>query len=251
MREQLPKILKCSWESTRSAGVNEHQPCPKLIVGLLTQTLQLMGKEHLVLQLSTGLWRNTSSKPRKHPYTTQAVPQFGKSLESRSGEGGAAAGLVPRAKMHQAQTMECVTGPLSTAGLKSQAARLEVSGMGQTMQTANCSWRYIVSWKNQDTGTVWVTWLGMKQLAKWKRNTTTNPRTAKMPVGFNMGKVHAKGHVLERLYRRRLPSQLWWSSISEWREQWQCPKSQLSPRHQPTPIWSSQPLKQANWHDLS
>lgn len=49
MREQLPKIPKCPRESTGSARVSEHQPRPKRILGLLTQTLQLMGKEHLVL----------------------------------------------------------------------------------------------------------------------------------------------------------------------------------------------------------
>lgn len=42
-----------------------------------------------------------------------------------------------------------------------EATRLEVSGMGLTKQTESCSWRHIVSWKEQDTGTVWVTWLGL------------------------------------------------------------------------------------------
>lgn len=41
-------------------------------------------------------------------------------------------------------------------------------------------------------------------MSKWGENTTANPRTAKMPAGFNMGKVHAKGHVLERIYKRRV-----------------------------------------------
>lgn len=207
LREQLPKIPKCPWESTRSARVSEHQPHPKHILGLLTQGKRTFGAT------STGPWRNTSSKPRKHPYTTQAVPQLGKSLEGTSGKGGAAAGLVPTAKMHQAQTTECVTGPLSTAGLKPRATRLEVSGMSQSIQTASCSWRHFVSWKNQDTGTVWVTWLGLgheaivKMGRKYNCKSTKCKKTCKSPAGFNMGKVHAKGHVLERLYRRRLLSQ--------------------------------------------
>lgn len=150
-----------NFESTRSAGGGEHQPCPKLILGLLTQTLQLYGKRAFG---ATAQHRTM----KKHFFQTQETSLhntgcstlFGKSLESTSGEGGAAAGLVPRAKMHQAQTMECVTGSLAT-GLKPWAIRLEVSGMGQIMQTASCSWRHIVSWRNEDTGTVWVTWLGL------------------------------------------------------------------------------------------
>lgn len=51
-------------------------------------------------------------------HNTDCSTLFAKSLESMSGEGGVAAGLEPRAKMHQAQTTECVTELLSTAGLK-------------------------------------------------------------------------------------------------------------------------------------
>lgn len=152
--------------------------------------------------------------------------------------------------------MECVTGPLGTAGLRPWETSSEVSGMGQTRQTARCSWRHIVSWRNQDTGTVWVTWLGLghEAIVRMGRKYNCKSKNCKNAhkVGFNMGNVHAKGHVLERLYRRRrLPSQPRWFSISKWREQCLCPKSEPSPRYQPTQIWSSQPLKQDNWHDLS
>lgn len=213
-------------------------------------------------QLSTGPWRNTSSKPRKHPYTTQAVPQLGKSLEGTSGKGGAAAGLVPTAKMHQAQTTECVTGPLSTAGLKPRATRLEVSGMSQSIQTASCSWRHFVSWKNQDTGTVWVTWLGLgheaivKMGRKYNCKSTKCKKPAKLRQDLTWERFMPKVMFWKDSTEEGFFPSLWWSSTSEWKEQWQCPVSELCPRHQPmthqaTQIWSSQPLKQENWHDLS
>lgn len=256
LREQLPKIPKCPWESTRSARVSEHQPHPKHILGLLTQGKRTFGAT------STGPWRNTSSKPRKHPYTTQAVPQLGKSLEGTSGKGGAAAGLVPTAKMHQAQTTECVTGPLSTAGLKPRATRLEVSGMSQSIQTASCSWRHFVSWKNQDTGTVWVTWLGLgheaivKMGRKYNCKSTKCKKPAKVRQDLTWERFMPKVMFWKDSTEEGFFPSLWWSSTSEWKEQWQCPVSELCPRHQPmtrqaTQIWSSQPLKQENWHDLS
>lgn len=191
MREH--KVCKSEWTPTLSKGFSgAADPNPPAF----------MGKEHLVLQLSTGLWRNTSSKARKHPYTTQAVPHC---LQSpwRAQVGKEELQLVwyqgQRHTRHRPQNVS--QGPCPQLVWSNQ-----VRGVWNGSNHANrsCSWRHIVFWMDHDTETVWVTWLRLGHEAKWGGNSTANLRTAKMPVGFNMGKVQAKGHVLERIYRRRV-----------------------------------------------
>lgn len=237
------------WENNCQKYPNAHEraqdlqevvntnPVQSSFWGCWPKPFSFMGKEHLVLQLSTGPWRNTSSKPRKHPYTTQAVPHR---LESpwRAPVGREELQLVwyQEQKCTRHRPWNVSQGPWPLAW---SLGHLEVSGMGQIMQTASCSWRHIVSWRNEDTGTVWVTWLGLghEAIVKMGRKYNCKSKNCKNTheVGFNMGKVHAKGHGLETTKESLLPN-LWWFSTSEWREQWQCPKSELSPRYQATQI---------------
>lgn len=232
------KVCKSEWTPTLSKGYSEAADPNPPVYGKRTfaATSSAQDCEEILL-----------SNPGNIPGCSTL---FEKSLESTRG-GRSCSWIGTNSKDAPGTDTECITGPLSTAGLKPWGTRLEVSGMGQTMQTA--SWKNGVlkeprHWNclgNLTGFGAWSNWengkeikLQTQELQKsqqdltWERlcQRSCSGKTLQMKASFPGygGPLPLNGKSSDSALRFLQPMTC-----------------------QATRIWSPQPLKQENWHDLS
>lgn len=157
-------------------------------------------------------------------HNTGCSTLLGKPLESTSGEGGAAAALVPRAKTHQAQSTECVPGLLSRSGALGSQVRGVWHGSNQANSKLQLKTHCVLeeprhwnclgnltgfgAWSNCQNGKEIQLQIQERQKCQW-----------------------------DWTWERFMPKVTLWKDTTEEgflpREQGQCPKAELSPRHHP------------------